>query len=142
MSESIAMVNAVLIPPDTLLTQKGDSPAVEIASSDSRVFLLDLRITQIVEQEYVELWLMGSPDGTTWAAQPLATLPQRFYVGEYPTLIDLSQDLGTRFVRVHWELSRWGRGELTPRLQCGLTLREVPPALLDETRAEVHSRRS
>lgn len=141
MSENVAMLDAALIPPDTLLTQKGDSLAVEVAGSDSRVFLLNLKITQAVEQEYLELWLMGSPDGTTWAAQPLATLPQRFYVGEYPTLIDLSQDPGTRFVRVHWELSRWGRGELAPQFQCGLTLREVPQAMLQEVRAEAQSRR-
>jgi hypothetical protein len=136
------MVDAVLIPSDTLLTQKGDSPAVEIAGCDSRVFLLTLKITEAVEQEYVELWLMGSPDGTSWGAQPLAMLPQRFYVGDYPMLIDLTQDPATKFVRVHWELSRWGRGELTPRFKCGLTLREVPEAWLAEARAEAQSRRS
>jgi hypothetical protein len=142
MSENLAMLDAVLIPPDTLLTQKGDSPAVEVGSSDNRVFLLTLKITHAVEQEYLELWLMGSSDGATWGAQPLATLPQRFYVGEYPTLIDLSHDAGTRFIRVHWELSRWGRGELTTQFQCGLTLREVHPELLREAASEAETRRA
>lgn len=141
MVENAAMLDAVLIPFDTLITQKGDSPAMEVGG-DTRVFLLTLKITHAVEQEAIELWLMGSPDGNTWAAQPLATLPQRFYEGEYPTLIDLSRDPGTRFIRVHWELSRWGRGEQTPQFVCGLTIREVSPELLSETRTEAQSRKA
>lgn len=141
MPESAVMIDAILIPAGTVLATKGDSPVVEIAAADSRNFLLTLKITEAVEQEYIELWLLGSTDGAAWRPQPIATLPQRFYTGEYPTLIDLSADADTRFVRVHWELSRWGRGELTPRFVCGLTLREVPRQLLQEVRAEAQSRR-
>jgi hypothetical protein len=141
MPESAVMIDAVLIPDETVLTTKGDSPVVEIAAVDSRNFLLTLKITEAVEQEYIELWLLGSTDGAAWRPQPIATLPQRFYAGEYPTLIDLSADLETKFIRVHWELSRWGRGELTPHFVCGLTLREVPRQLLQEARAEAQSRR-
>lgn len=120
-----ALIDAELVPSGTVLTQKGDSPAVDISLSGSRAFLLTLKVTEVVEQEYIELWLIASPDGTTWATRPIASLPQRFYVGEYPTLIDLSADPNVKFLRVHWELSRWGRGELAPRVACGLTLREV-----------------
>jgi len=140
MPELAPAIDAVLIPAGTVLTQKGDSPVVEIAS-DNRVFLLTLKITEAVEQEYIELWLQGSADGTTWGATPLATLPQRFYPGEYPMLIDLSADKATKFVRVHWEVLRWGRGELTPRFVCGMTLKEVPPGLLMEARTEARARR-
>jgi hypothetical protein len=138
MPENAAMLDVTLVPADTVLTQKGDSPAVEIAS-DLRVFLLTLKITEAVEQEYIELWLQGSADGTTWAATPLVTLPQRFYPGEYPTLIDLSADRDTKFLRVHWELARWGRGELAPRFTCSITLREVAPGVLLQTRNEARS---
>lgn len=141
MPESAVMIDAVLIPAGTVLTAKGDSPVVEIAGADSRNFLLTLKVAEAVEQEYIELWLLGSPDGAVWRTQPLATLPQRFYAGEYPTLIDLSADPETKFVRVHWELNRWGRGELTPHFVCGLTFREVASQLLQEARAEARSRR-
>jgi hypothetical protein len=140
MPESATMLDAVLVPAGTVLTQKGDSPTVEI-TAENRVFLLTLKITEVVEQEYIELWLQGSPDGTTWGATPLATLPQRFYPGDYPSLIDLSADSATKFLRIHWELSRWGRGELAPRFVCGVTLKEVPPELLQEARAEAQARR-
>lgn len=135
------MLESVLIPADTVLTAKGDSPAVSLQAAENRAFLLTLNITEAVEQEYLELWLQGSSDGTTWGATPLATLPQRFYPGEYPTLVDLSADTTPQYLRVHWELSRWGRGDLTPRFVAGLTLREVPRELLQEARAEARGRR-
>ena len=126
MPANAMLIDAVLVPPGTVLTEKGDSPVVDVAGAESRVFLLTLTIAEAVEQEYIELSLSGSPDGTTWGARPLASLPQRFYAGEYPTLIDITADPNAKFLRVHWELSRWGRGELAPHFTCGLTLREVP----------------
>jgi hypothetical protein len=141
MFESGQMIDATLIPSGTVLTDKGDSTGVEITSAESRVFLLDLKITEAVEQEYIELWVLGSSDGNTWGSKPLAVLPQRFYAGGYPTLIDLTADPETKFVRLHWELSRWGRGELKPKFRCGVTFREIPQELLREVRAEADSRR-
>ena len=135
------MIEAILIPAGTVITEKGDSPAFDIAAAESRVFLLDLKISETVEQQSFDCWLFGSPDGAAWAPKPLAILPQYFYIGEYPTLIDLSADTQTKFLRMHWELSRWGRGELKPRFTCGMTLREVAPAILIEARAEARTRR-
>src|SRR5690348_16955224 len=86
MSDTATLLDAVLVSPDTVVTQKGDSTAVELPSQN-RNFLLTLKISETVEQEYIELWLQGSEDGVTWGSTPLATLPQRFYVGEYPTLV-------------------------------------------------------
>ncbi len=141
MPASILMMEAILIPAGTVITEKGDSAAVELSPEVIRVFLLDLKITESVEQQSFDCWLLGSPDGITWAPRPLATLPQYFYVGEYPTLVDLSADTQTKFLRLHWEVSRWGRGELKPQFTCGITLREVAPAILIEARAEAQARR-
>lgn len=135
------LIDADLIPAGTLITDKGDSPAIDVASSESRVFLFDLKITEAVEQESFDCWLLGSTDGANWAPKPLATLPQYFYVGEYPTLLDLSADPQTRYLRLHWEVSRWGRGELKPSFTCGITLREIAPGVLSEARAEAQARR-
>ena len=139
MSEIKSLLDVVLVAPATVVTQKGDSAAIELPTRN-RNFLLTLTVSEAVEQEYIELWLQGSADGTTWAATPLATLPQRFYPGDYPTLVDLTADTTTRFLRVHWELSRWGRGELTPRFAIGITLKEVPEDLLEEARREANGR--
>ena len=135
MPESAVMVNEVLIPAETVITAKGDSPAADISRAENRVFLLTLKLTEAVEQEYVELTVYGSPDGKTWGTTPLATLPQRFSPGEYPTLLDFTADVDSKFVRIHWDLARWGRGDLAPRFVCGATLREVSPETLREAQA-------
>jgi hypothetical protein len=135
MPEKAAMIHEILIQAETVITAKGDSPAIEISSAENRVFLLTLNLAEVVEQEYLELSVFGSPDGKTWAATPVATLPQNFYAGEYPTLLDLTADPETQFLRVHWEVARWGRGELTPRFVCGATLREVSQETLRDAKS-------
>lgn len=44
------MLDAFLVPANTVLTAKGDSAALELNVAGSRVFLLTLAITSIVEQ--------------------------------------------------------------------------------------------
>jgi hypothetical protein len=137
MTENALMLDAILIPAGTVITDKGDSPIVAIEPATSPVLLLTLGIDEAPEQQCFDLWLLGSADGVTWGTKPLVTPPQRFYPGEYPTLINLSTDTDkeTKFLRAHWEVSRWGRGELKPRFVCGLTLRAVPQELLREAQS-------
>ncbi|HVO78998.1 MAG TPA: hypothetical protein VMT39_03195 [Candidatus Bathyarchaeia archaeon] len=130
------MIDAFLVPQNTAITAKGDSEPLEIGAAANPVFLATLSVTQVVEQESIELSLFTSLDGTTWDAKPVASLPQKFYVGEYPLLVDLTQPNGAKFLRAHWEVNRWGRGPATPNFQIGLRVREVPAGLLQDARAE------
>ena len=134
MSASMSAIQSVLIEPSTVLATKGQSVLVDISSVTSRVFLLTLTIREVVEQEYIELSVYGSADGAQFGTTPIATLPQRFYPGEYPTLLDFSSRPDVNFVRINWDCARWGRGALNPRFVCGLTLREVPTELLSEAK--------
>ncbi len=133
------MLDAFLVPANTVLTAKGDSAALELNVAGSRVFLLTLAITSIVEQEALDVFLFTSADGTTWDAKPVASLEQKFYIGEYPLLIDLSEKPEAKFVRAHWDIYRWGRGATPPRFEIGLRVREVSQAALLEAEAEVRS---
>ncbi len=135
------MIDAQLIPANTLITAKGDSEALDVSAAESSAFLATLTITKYVEQESIEITLFTSVDGTTWEAKPLASLPQKFYAGEYPLLVDLSQANGAKFLRAHWEVNRWGRGPATPSFEAGLRVREVPQNMLQEARAEAAARR-
>ena len=135
------MLDAFLLPEKTVVTAKGDSEALDVTAVASLTFLLTLSIHEVVEQESIEITLFTSADGTTWEAKPVATLPQKFYVGEYPLLVDLRPVPNAKFVRAHWDVNRWGRGATTPKFTCGLRLREVSQeALLDAT-AEAGIRR-
>ena len=135
------MVDSFLVPPNTAITAKGDSQPVDVGEAVSRVFLLTLSITSVVEQESIEVSVFTSADGATWEAKPVAALPQKFYVGEYPLLVDVSSTPNVKFVRAHWEVSRWGRGTTTPRFEAGLRLREVSQDALREAQAEAQMRR-
>lgn len=131
MSPSTAL-ESILIPPGTALTGKGQGAAIDVSAANGRNFLLTLTISEAVEQEYLELSVYGSADGTQFGTAPIVTLPQRFYVGDYPVLLDLSSRPDIGFVRVAWDCVRWGRGELNPRFVCGLTFCEVPAEILSE----------
>jgi hypothetical protein len=135
------MLDAFLVPEKTAVTAKGDSEALDISAASNPVFLLTLSIDEVVEQESIEITLFTSADSTTWEAKPVATLPQKFYVGEYPVLVDLTAIANAKFVRAHWDVNRWGRGATTPRFVCGVRIREVPQEALLEAKAEASTRR-
>lgn len=126
----------ILVPPGTQVTAKGDGPAVDVGEASSRVFLVTLSITRIIEQESLDLSIYGSIDGVSWTPKPLGAFRQEFYTGEWPLLIDLSSQPEVKFVRAHWEVARWGRGTDTPMFEFGVTMKEVPPDILKEATAE------
>ena len=135
------MIDAFLVPQNTVVNAKGDSEPLDVSSAANPAFLATLSVTRIVEQESIELSFFASADGTTWESKPIASLPQKFYVGEYPLLVDLSQANGAKFLRAHWEVGRWGRGPVTPSFEIALRVREIPADLLQEVRSEAATRR-
>jgi hypothetical protein len=135
------MIDALLVAEKTAVTAKGDSEPLDVTGAVNPAFLATLSITKIVEQESFELSFFTSADGATWEAKPVASLPQKFYVGEYPLLVDLSQANGAKFLRAHWEVARWGRGPATPSFEIALRVREIPVDLLQEARSEATIRR-
>jgi hypothetical protein len=129
------MIDTFLVP-KTVVNAKGDSAAVDVSAAAHRVFLLTLQITNIVEQESLDVSVYGSADGTTWAPKAIASFPQKFYRGEQPLLLDLTQQSDVKFVRTHWETNRWGRGTEVPMFEFQVTIKEVPLDVLRQATAE------
>lgn len=132
------MIDTFLVPQNTV-SAKGDGPAVDLSTASSRVFLLDLRITRIVEQEALDVSVIGSADGGIWSPKPLGVFPQKFYGGDHPLLLDLTGHSDVKFVRAHWEVNRWGRGTEVPMFEFSVTIKEVPSDVLKEATAEAQS---
>jgi hypothetical protein len=130
------MIDTFLVPEKTVVSTKGDGASVDVSGATSRVFLLTLSISNIVEQEALDVAIFGSADGAAWEAKPLATFPQKFYRGDHPLLLDLTAHANIKFVRAHWEVNRWGRGTEIPMFEFHLTVKEVPPEILKEATAE------
>src|SRR5579863_5527419 len=130
MTTAIAEIN--LVPAGTTASAKGDGPAVDVPASHTRVFLVTLAITKIIEQESLDVSIYGSADGAAWSAKSIAAFPQKFYCEDSPLLLDLNAHPDVKFVRAHWEVARWGRGTETPMFEFGVSMREVPPEVLRE----------
>ncbi len=126
------MIDTFLVPDKTVVTAKGDGPALDVGQAEGRVFLLTLAITNIVEQESLDVAIYASADGAAWDAKPVAAFPQKFYREEVPLLLDLSARPEVKFIRAHWEVGRWGRGSEIPMFEFHVTLREVPQEILAE----------
>jgi hypothetical protein len=133
---STATIDTFLVPQKTVATAKGDGPALDVSGAASRVFLLTLDITNIIEQQSLDVSIYGSADGATWGAKPLIAFPQKFYRGQHPLLLDLTAHGEAKFIRAHWEVGRWGRGTTTPMFEFHLSIREVPPDILKQATAE------
>ena len=87
---SSTTINTFLVPEKTVASAKGDGPMLDIGGSSSRVFLLTLDITDIIEQEALDVSVYASTDGTAWGTKPLLAFPQKFYRGQHPMLLDVS----------------------------------------------------
>ena len=68
----------------------------------------------IVEQESLDVSIWGSADGKEWGAKPLIAFPQKFYVGVYTILLDLSAHPEVRYLQARWQVARWGVGSTKP----------------------------
>ena len=124
------MMDVYLLPAKTRVTAKGDSEPISVDGLANRVLLLTLTISDIIEQESLDVSIYGSADGATWTEKPLLTFPQKFYRGEHPLLLDLTSHPDVKMLRAHWEVARWGRGTETPMFELELRAREVPAATL------------
>ncbi|HXZ40659.1 MAG TPA: hypothetical protein VEG68_07950 [Terriglobales bacterium] len=130
------MIDTFLVPEKTVVNAKGDGAAIDVSGAANCVFLLNLNITNIVEQESLDVSIHTSTDGTAWSPKPLTSFPQKFYRGQHPLLLDLSAQPNVKFLRAHWEVGRWGRGSETPMFEFSVSLREVPSDVLKEAIAE------
>ena len=134
------MIDTVLVAPKTVVSAKGDGPTVEVSGAAGRVFLLTLEISEIIEQESLDVSIYSSADGAAWGAKPVAAFPQKFYCGQSPLLLDLTAHADVKFVRAHWDVARWGRGTETPMFEFHVTLREVPQEILQEAAGRLRAR--
>ena len=127
------MIDTILVADKTVVSAKGDGLVVDVSGAASRVFLLTLEISKIIEQESLEVSIFGSADGAAWGAKALLTFPQKFYCEQSPLLLDLTAHPDVKVVRAHWEVARWGRGTETPMFEFSLKLKEVPSEMLRQT---------
>jgi hypothetical protein len=112
--------------PETTVREAGTGPEIGLGAEPGGMLILTLGITRIIEQEAIDISIWGSPDGTEWGAKPVATFPQKFYCGTYQILVDLSDRPDVKFLRVKWQVNRWGKGDPKPLFTIYLFAQESP----------------
>lgn len=114
-----------LVPAGTRVEAKGEGQRFDVSGSASRTFFCVLSITDVIEQESLDVAIQGSADGENWPAMPILKIPQRFYRGETKMVLDLTTRPEVKFIRARWGVSRWGRVAPTPMFVFGVKLTEV-----------------
>jgi hypothetical protein len=96
---------------ESLRRADGVGPIVDLGQQKGKLLVVTLGINAVVERTGLTVSVWGSPDCENWGDKPLVTLRQRQYCGVYSALMNLSQRPEVNFLRVEWNMSRWGKGE-------------------------------
>jgi hypothetical protein len=115
--------------PETTVREAGTGPSIDLGRHEGGTLILTLGITRIIEQESIDISIWGSADGTEFTAKPIVTFPQKFYCGTYQILLDLSERPDVRFLRVKWQVNRWGKGDPKPLFTVYLFAQQMQPMM-------------
>ncbi|MBZ5625269.1 MAG: hypothetical protein LAQ69_42195 [Acidobacteriia bacterium] len=100
--------------PETTVREAGTGPEIHLGDQQGEMLILTLGITRIIEQESIDISVWGSADGADWGAKPVIAFPQKFYCGTYQILLDLSERPEVKYLRIKWQVNRWGKGDPKP----------------------------
>jgi hypothetical protein len=109
-----ANVDAKCLLPEALRRGDGVGPVVALNDFCTKLLVVTLDITDVVERTGLTVSIWGSPDQVEWGTKPLLTFRQRQYCGVYSVLLNLAARHDVRYLRVHWSMSRWGRTDRIP----------------------------
>jgi hypothetical protein len=100
--------------PEAVRKGDGVGPVITLDEYCCKLLVVTLGITDVVERTGLTVSVWGSADQNDWGAKPLLTFRQRQYCGVYSVLLNLAMYSDIRYLRVQWNMNRWGRGERTP----------------------------
>jgi len=96
---------------ETTVRDSGESAVFDMGHDSRHSVVLTLGITHAVEQQHIQLQILGSEDGKTWSLRPLAVFPPKCYCGEYKVTLPPP---GVPYLKAVWRAVRWGRNEQRP----------------------------
>jgi hypothetical protein len=115
--------------PETTVREAGAGSQIDLGDQTGGTLLLTLGITRIIEQQSIDISIWGSTDGSGWGARPVASFPQKFYCGTYQIAVDLTDRPQVRYLRVQWQVSRWGKGDPKPLFTIYVFAQALQPEL-------------
>ena len=92
----------------------GIGPVIDIGTDRGKLLVLTLAINCVIEKESLIVFISGSTDKTNWDNERLVSFPPKHYCGMYSILLNLARYPDVRYIRVEWNMGRWGRGDASP----------------------------
>ena len=111
---STTTINTFLVPEKTVASAKGDGPTLDIGGAASRVLLLTVDITAIIEQRASDVSIYGAADAAAGGAKALPAVPPKSERGQHTTLPDPAEDADLTYVEAPAVCSSRGRAADTP----------------------------
>ena len=103
--------------PEQAVTKDGEGPSIDVESAAGKSIQVTLGVTDVVEQESLDVAIYGSADGNEWGAKPVTAFPQKFYKGLYSIVLDLTPAPDIRFLKIKYTLHRWGHWTSGPNFK-------------------------
>jgi hypothetical protein len=97
---------------EQIVRECGEGSPVPIDGPHEGPIRLTLEITRILQQENLEVAILGSSDGRSW--HRLAAFPHKSYCGTYSMVLEPSRHHDVRFLKARWAVDRWQFGEGDP----------------------------
>jgi hypothetical protein len=98
--------------PENVAREDGSGAGCALGLDRGKSLVITLGITRTMEQESLEMSVLGSHDGSDWKI--LQVFPQKFYCGTYSLVLDLTGRPEVRYLRAAWKMNRWGHGDTAP----------------------------
>ncbi len=125
MNQTAASSVTTLVPRDTLVQAPGQGEPLQLGARAGKSVLLVLRITDVIEQESLDVSIWGAEDGDNWGEKPLFSFPQQFYRGDTPPAVHLNLRPEIKFLQARWAVNRFGRGYAQPYFRFGLEVQNL-----------------
>ena len=105
-------MSPVFLLAERIVRECGEGSPVPIDGPHDGPIQLTLEITRIIQQEDLEVAILGSSDGTSW--QRLASFPHKSYCGTYSLILDPPGHRGVQYLKARWSVDRWQSGKKDP----------------------------
>jgi hypothetical protein len=117
--DSVSTPNRTISRPKCLLPESvrqgdGAGPVVALDEQCSKLLVVTLGITDVVERTGLTVSVWGSPDQKEWGSAPLVTFRQRQYCGVYSVLLNMAMYSDVQYLRVQWNMKHWGKSQRIP----------------------------
>jgi hypothetical protein len=105
-------MSPVFLLTEQVVRECGEGRPVPIDGPHDGPIRLTLEITRIIQQENLEVAILGSSDGRSW--QRLAAFPHKSYCGTYSMILDPPRHRDIQYLKTQWSVDRWQSGEKDP----------------------------